>query len=174
MTAPTIPADLAAWCSANDARAQDELFAFLRIPSVSARSEHKADCAEAAQFVADALTRIGFTATIEPTPGHPIVVGEWRNAGPDAPTLLVYGHYDVQPADPLNLWKTPAFEPTIVGNRIYGRGAADMKSGLAAMVCAVSPANRMHDGRAEHRLRGAAGGVGAGGVKEERGREGEA
>ena len=84
MTAPTIPADLAAWCSANDARAQDELFAFLRIPSVSARSEHKADCAAAAQFVADALTRIGLTTTIEPTPGHPIVVGEWRGAGPDA------------------------------------------------------------------------------------------
>ena len=130
MTAPTIPADLAAWCSANDARAQDELFAFLRIPSVSARSEHKADCAAAAQFVADALTRIGFTATIEPTPGHPIVVGEWRKAGPDAPTLLVYGHYDVQPAEPLELWTSPAFEPTVRDGRIYARGSVDDKGQL--------------------------------------------
>ena len=98
MTTPTIPADLAQWCSAQAVRMQDELFDFMRIPSVSARTEHVADCAAAAQFVANALTRIGLTATIEPTPGHPIVVGEWRGAGPDAPTLLVYGHYDVQPA----------------------------------------------------------------------------
>ena len=130
MTAPTIPADLAAWCSANDARAQDELFAFLRIPSVSARSEHKADCAAAAQFVADALTQIGLTTTIEPTPGHPIVVGEWRGAGPDAPTLLVYGHYDVQPAEPLELWTSPAFEPTVRDGRIYARGSVDDKGQL--------------------------------------------
>ena len=130
MTPPSIPADLAAWCSDNDARAQDELFAFLRIPSVSARSEHKADCAAAAQFVADALTRIGFTATIEPTPGHPIVVGEWRHAGPHAPTLLVYGHYDVQPAEPLELWTSPAFEPTVRDGRIYARGSVDDKGQL--------------------------------------------
>ena len=110
---PTIPADLASWCSANDARAQDELFAFLRIPSVSARSEHKQDCIDAAQFVADALTRIGFSATLFPTPGHPIVLGEWRGAGTTAPTLLIYGHYDVQPAEPLELWTSPAFEPTV-------------------------------------------------------------
>jgi len=129
-TTPVIPADLATWCDANDTRAQDELFDFLRIPSVSARSEHKRDCVLAAQFVADALTTIGFTAELVPTPGHPIVLGEWRNAGPDAPTLLVYGHYDVQPAEPLELWTSPAFEPTVRDGRIYARGSVDDKGQL--------------------------------------------
>lgn len=130
MTSPVIPADLAAWCSRNDARAQDELFAFLRIPSVSAKSEHQSDCAAAAAFVADALTTIGFDAEIVATDGHPIVVGEWRKAGPDAPTLLIYGHYDVQPAEPLELWTSPAFEPTIRDGRIYARGSVDDKGQL--------------------------------------------
>ena len=130
MSAPAIPADLAAWCADNDARALDELFAFLRIPSVSARSEHKDDCTAAAHFVADHLTRIGFTTTVEPTKGHPIVVGEWRGAGTDAPTLLVYGHYDVQPAEPLELWTSPAFDPTIRDGRIYARGSVDDKGQL--------------------------------------------
>lgn len=125
-----IPADLAQYCAAHDARALDELFAFLRIPSVSARSEHKADCAAAAQFVADALTRMGFTTTVEPTPGHPIVVGEWRHAPAGAPTLLIYGHYDVQPAEPLELWTSPAFEPTLRDGRIYARGSVDDKGQL--------------------------------------------
>lgn len=125
-----IPADLATYCDANDARALDELFAFLRIPSVSAKAEHKGDCAAAAQFVADALTRIGFTASLEETPGHPIVVGEWRKAPAGAPTLLIYGHYDVQPAEPLELWTSPAFEPTIRDGRIYARGSVDDKGQL--------------------------------------------
>ncbi len=125
-----IPADLAQYCDAHDARALDELFAFLRIPSVSARSEHKADCAAAAQFVADSLTRIGFDATLEATPGHPIVVGEWRKAPAGAPTLLIYGHYDVQPAEPLELWTSPAFEPTLRDCRIYARGSVDDKGQL--------------------------------------------
>jgi acetylornithine deacetylase/succinyl-diaminopimelate desuccinylase-like protein len=130
MPTATIPSDLAAWCTANDQRALDELFAFLRIPSVSARTEHAADCVAAAQFVADALTRIGFTATIEHTPGHPIVVGEWRAAGPQAPTLLIYGHYDVQPAEPLELWTSPAFEPTIRDGKLFARGSVDDKGQL--------------------------------------------
>ncbi len=130
MSLPVIPADLAAWCDANDVRAQDELFAFLRIPSVSAKSEHKPDCLAAAQFVASALTDIGFLAELVETPGHPIVLGEWRNAGPGAPTLLVYGHYDVQPAEPLELWTTPAFEPTVRDGRIYARGSVDDKGQL--------------------------------------------
>ena len=127
---PFIPIDLAEWCDAHDARAQDELFTFLRIPSVSARSEHKADCIDAARFVADALTRIGFTATLFSTPGHPIVLGEWRGAGATAPTLLIYGHYDVQPAEPLELWTSPAFEPTVRDGRIYARGSVDDKGQL--------------------------------------------
>ncbi len=130
MTNPTIPADLAAWCDAHDARAQDELFAFLRIPSVSAKSEHRADCRAAAEFVATALTDIGFAAELVETPGHPIVLGEWRQAGPGAPTLLVYGHYDVQPPEPLELWTSPAFEPTLRDGRIYARGSVDDKGQL--------------------------------------------
>jgi acetylornithine deacetylase/succinyl-diaminopimelate desuccinylase-like protein len=127
---PTIPADIAAWCSANDARNQAELFEFLAIPSVSARSEHKDDCLRAANFVADALKRIGCTTEIVPTTGHPIVVGEWRGAGKEAPTLLIYGHYDVQPAEPLDLWTSPAFEPTVRDGRIYARGSVDDKGQL--------------------------------------------
>jgi acetylornithine deacetylase/succinyl-diaminopimelate desuccinylase-like protein len=130
VTTPTIPVDLATWCTANDARAQDELFAFLRIPSVSAKSEHQQDCINAAQFVADALTRIGIRAELIATPGHPVVLGEWRGAGPNAPTLLVYGHYDVQPPEPLDLWTTPAFEPTVRDGRIYARGSVDDKGQL--------------------------------------------
>jgi acetylornithine deacetylase/succinyl-diaminopimelate desuccinylase-like protein len=125
-----IPADLASWCDANDARALDELFAFLRIPSVSAKSEHKTDCRVAAQFVSSALASIGFDATLVETPGHPIVLGEWRKAGPAAPTLLIYGHYDVQPAEPLELWTSPAFEPTLRDGRIYARGSVDDKGQL--------------------------------------------
>ena len=125
-----IPPDLAHWCDAHDARAQEELFTFLRIPSVSARSEHKGDCRVAAQFVADALERIGITATLVETPGHPIVLGEWRGAGPTAPTLLIYGHYDVQPAEPLDLWESPAFEPTVRDGKIYARGSVDDKGQL--------------------------------------------
>ena len=130
MSKPTIPTDLAAWCADNDSRAQDELFAFLRIPSVSAKSEHKADCLAAAQFVADALTRIGVNAEVVPTPGHPIVLGEWRGAGLKAPTLLVYGHYDVQPPEPLDLWTSPPFEPALRDGRIYARGSVDDKGQL--------------------------------------------
>lgn len=127
---PTIPADLAAWCDANDAQSLDELFAFLRIPSVSAKSEHIPDCVAAAEFVAQALTQIGFRAELVQTPGHPIVVGEWRQAGAHAPTLLIYGHYDVQPAEPLELWISPAFEPTVRDGRIYARGSVDDKGQL--------------------------------------------
>lgn len=130
MTAPAIPTDLAAWCTANDARNEAELFAFLRIPSVSARSEHKNDCLRAAQFVSDALKSIGCAAEIVPTSGHPIVLGEWRKAPPGAPTLLIYGHYDVQPAEPLELWTSPPFEPTIRDGRIYARGSVDDKGQL--------------------------------------------
>jgi acetylornithine deacetylase/succinyl-diaminopimelate desuccinylase-like protein len=130
MTVTPIPADLLAWCDANDARAREELFALLRIPSVSARTEHAGDCATAAQFLADALARIGFTTSIEPTPGHPIVLGEWRGAPAGAPTLLIYGHYDVQPAEPLALWTSPPFAPTLRDGRIYARGAVDDKGQL--------------------------------------------
>ena len=118
--------DLDAFFVANQARIRDELFALLRIPSVSARSEHDADTARAADWVAGSLSAAGLGATVHPTPGHPIVVGEWRGAE-GAPTVLVYGHYDVQPAEPLDLWESPPFEPTVRNGKIFARGSVDDK-----------------------------------------------
>lgn len=137
MKSTSVPSDIGAWCADNQAKALDELFEFLKIPSVSARPEHAADCQAAAQFVADSLSRIGFDVAIEPTPGHPVVVGEWRKAGPSAPTILIYGHYDVQPAEPLELWTSPAFEPEIRDGRLYGRGSVDDKGQLFLHVKAL-------------------------------------
>ncbi len=113
----------------NRSRIRDELFEFLRIPSVSARSEHNRDTERAAEWIAAAMTKIGLKTSIHPTAGHPIVVGEWRGA-PGAPTLLIYGHYDVQPAEPLDLWHTPPFEPTIRDGKIFARGSVDDKGQL--------------------------------------------
>jgi acetylornithine deacetylase/succinyl-diaminopimelate desuccinylase-like protein len=129
--------DLDSYLAGNRAQARDELFAFLRIPSVSARSEHNADTARAAEWVANSLRSIGVDATIYPTKGHPIVVGEWRKAPPGAPTVLVYGHYDVQPAEPLDLWESPPFEPTVRDGKIFARGSVDDKGQLYLHVKAL-------------------------------------
>jgi acetylornithine deacetylase/succinyl-diaminopimelate desuccinylase-like protein len=126
----SVPSDLDSYLSSNDARIQRELFDFLRIPSVSARSEHDADTARAAEWTAQAMRDAGLEATVHPTAGHPVVVGEWRSAGQGAPTVLVYGHYDVQPAEPLDLWTSPPFEPTIRDGRVYARGSVDDKGQL--------------------------------------------
>ena len=136
MTA-TIPADLDTFFGSNRARIEHELFDFLRIPSVSARSEHNADTARAAQWLAAAFGAAGLKAEVIPTAGHPVVLGEWRGAGADRPTVLVYGHYDVQPAEPLDLWTTPAFEPTVRDGRIYARGSVDDKGQLYLHVKAI-------------------------------------
>ncbi|HVT38008.1 MAG TPA: dipeptidase [Gemmatimonadaceae bacterium] len=128
--APVVPADLDAWLSEHDQRIRDELFEFLRIPSVSARSEHTADVRRAADWLRGRLETIGFTAETIPTAGHPVVLAEWRKAGPGALTLLVYGHYDVQPPEPLDLWTSPAFEPTVRDDKLFARGAVDDKGQL--------------------------------------------
>src|SRR5215475_10739588 len=134
--------DLDSYLAGNRAQARDELFAFLRIPSVSARSEHNADTARAADWVANSLQSIGVTATVYPTKGHPIVVGEWREAPPGAPTVLVYGHYDVQPAEPLDLWESPPFEPTVRDGKIFARGSADNKGELAVRLAVIGALRR--------------------------------
>jgi len=126
------------YARSNRTRHLDELKQLLSIPSVSAQPAHKADMQRAAQWVADHLQSIGMTrAEVRSTTGHPIVLADWRKAGPDRPTVLVYGHYDVQPVDPLNLWQSDPFQPEVRGENLYGRGASDDKGQIFAHVKAV-------------------------------------
>ena len=95
----------------NEQRLLDELLTLIRIPSISTSPEHKGDVEKAARYVADALGKAGLeNVEMIPTSGHPLVYGDWLHA-PGKPTVLCYGHYDVQPPDPLELWETPPFEP---------------------------------------------------------------
>ncbi len=113
--------------SSNEARYLQELKNFIAIPSVSTAPEHKADIEYCAQWLTDHLTSIGMeNARIFPTKGHPIVYADWLHA-PGKPTILIYGHYDVQPVDPIELWTSPPFEATVRGNRMFARGTADDK-----------------------------------------------
>jgi acetylornithine deacetylase/succinyl-diaminopimelate desuccinylase-like protein len=114
----------------NLGRFRSELYDFLRIPSVSAKSEHDGDTRAAAEWLAEKLASAGLTSEVIDTEGHPVVLGEWRGAGPAAPTVLIYGHYDVQPPEPLELWTSPPFEPTERNGRVYARGSADDKGQL--------------------------------------------
>ncbi len=111
----------------NRQRHLDELVEFLRIPSVSAKSEHRDDMRRAADWLVERMLEAGLEiAELIPTAGHPIVIGEWRGA-PAAPTLLVYGHYDVQPPEPLDEWESPPFEPEVRDGKLYARGSVDDK-----------------------------------------------
>lgn len=111
----------------NRQRFLDELFDLLRIPSISADSAYKGDVQKAAEFVSDKMKVAGAdNVTIYPTAGHPIVYGE-KIIDPALPTVLTYGHYDVQPSTPDDLWDTPPFEPTVRDEKIYARGSADDK-----------------------------------------------
>ena len=97
---------------------------FVRIPSISTLPEHQADIQRAAQWAAQRLKALGFQQVeIVPTTKHPVVLATFSSQRPSAPTVLVYGHYDVQPVDPLNEWETPPFEPTVRGENLYARGA---------------------------------------------------
>jgi acetylornithine deacetylase/succinyl-diaminopimelate desuccinylase-like protein len=126
-----------AFIDANRERFLNELKDFLRIPSISTLPEHRPDIQRAAQFVADNLRTCGLeNVEIIPTENHPLVYADWLHA-PGKPTVLCYGHYDVQPADPLDLWKTPPFEPSVRDGSIYGRGTADDKGQMYMHVKAV-------------------------------------
>lgn len=115
------------YIQSNQSRFLSELFDLLRIPSVSADSKHKGDVRQAALFIEAKLKEAGVdTAEICETAGHPIVYAE-RIKDKSLPTVLVYGHYDVQPADPLNLWHSPPFEPVVKDNKIFARGSCDDK-----------------------------------------------
>ena len=120
--------------------AQDRLADYielLKIPSIGTLSEHDADTQRTAEFAADHLRAMGFEhVDVSPTGGHPMVYGDWLHAD-GAPTALLYCHYDVQPVDPLELWKRPPFEPVVENGRMYARGASDDKGNLAIQLWAA-------------------------------------
>lgn len=118
-------------------QALDLLFDFLRIPSVSADSAFQNDMQTCARFVSDCMTDAGLQTEIIETAGHPIVYGE-RIGDPSKPTILVYGHYDVQPPDPLDLWTSPPFEPQVRDGKIFARGATDDKGQLLTHLIAIA------------------------------------
>src|SRR5437660_26314 len=118
---------LETYITEHESRFLDDLKDWLRIPSISTLPEHAGDIRRAAEYAADQLRQIGFErAGLIDTQGHPLVYGEWLKAA-GKPTLLIYGHYDVQPVDPVQLWETPPFEPIVRGDNLYCRGACDDK-----------------------------------------------
>jgi acetylornithine deacetylase/succinyl-diaminopimelate desuccinylase-like protein len=126
-----------AWLRGHEAAVLARLNEFLAIPSVSTKSEHRADVARCADWLATELRRIGLAAECLRSPGHPVVVAEWRGAPTGAPTILIYGHYDVQPPEPLESWTSPPFVGTVRDGRLYARGAADDKGQLWVHVTAL-------------------------------------
>ena len=121
----------------HQARFRDDLLAFIAIPSVSAQPEHAGDVRRAGQWVIDRLVAAGMdNARMMETGGHPVVYADWMGA-PGKPTILIYGHFDVQPAEPFDLWTTPPFEPVIRDGKVFGRGATDDKGGMLIPVVAL-------------------------------------
>ena len=132
------------YIQSNQQRFLDELFELLRIPSVSADSRHKLDVSKAAEYVVQKLKDAGADKVeLCETKGHPIVFGE-KIINTSLPTVLVYGHYDVQPADPLNLWDSPAFEPIIKDGKIYARGSCDDKGQFYMHIKAFEIMNKLN------------------------------
>lgn len=128
--------------------ARERWFEFLRIPSVSAQPAHAADCGRAAAWVRDQLAAMGFDAALHDTPGHPVVLGRHPGPGGNAPHLLFYGHYDVQPAEPLELWTHPPFDPALSdgphGPRVVARGAVDDKGQVMMWLEALRAWHAVH------------------------------
>ena len=122
----------------NQERFKDELMELLRIPSISFDPQYTADVNKAAEWIANKFRMMGLDAVeVLPTGGHPVVYGEWMKGGDSAPTVLIYGHYDVQSAEPLDDWKSGPFEPEVRNDNLYARGASDMKGQVLASVNAV-------------------------------------
>lgn len=125
----------------------DELLDLLRIPSISTSPAHKEAVADTATWVANRLKAAGVPEVeIVPSAGHPNVLARWH-AAPGKPTVLVYGHFDVQPVDPLNLWETDPFDPTIRDGQIYARGVADMKTNLLTLIQGVEALAKANGGQ---------------------------
>ncbi len=122
----------------NQQRFLNELLDFLRIPSVSTQPKHEEDVAAAADWLAAKMSAAGLeNVRVIPTAKHPLVYADWLHAGADKPTVLIYGHYDVQPVEPFELWETPPFEPTLKDDYVYARGSADDKGQAYVHVKAV-------------------------------------
>ena len=116
----------------------DELLNFVRIPSVSASDDHILDVVAAGNWVVQRLISAGVeNVRMIPTEGHPVVYGDWLNAGPEKPTVLIYGHFDVQPAEPFELWQTPPFSPEVRDGKVWGRRASDDKGGILIPILSV-------------------------------------
>ncbi len=131
------PSAVLAYLAEHRAEHLEELAAFLRIPSISSLPEHRDDVRRAAVWLADRLHQAGISsARVEETAGHPVVIGHY-DSDPEAPTVLVYGHFDVQPVDPLDSWQHPPFEPVIRDDVLYARGASDDKGQVFMQLIAI-------------------------------------
>lgn len=111
----------------NEKQIHQDYFTFLKFQSISSEPKYKKDCQECANWLEKYVQKIGFKTEQWPTSGHPVIYAENLEAGPNKPTLLIYNHYDVQPVDPLELWESPPFEPTVRDGEVYARGAQDNK-----------------------------------------------
>src|SRR6266705_5069722 len=138
---------LETYIAENENRFLEDLKGWLRIPSISTLPEHAGDIRRAAEYAADQLRHIGFeNVEMIPTQGHPLVYGDWLKAA-GKPTVLIYGHYDVQPVDPVEEWKSPPFEPTERNQNIYARGAVDDKGQMYMHLKAIESLMKAGDGK---------------------------
>jgi acetylornithine deacetylase/succinyl-diaminopimelate desuccinylase-like protein len=131
-----IDSELAAYCTEHEAQYLDELKAWVAIPSISADPEHRGDVRRCCERLVARMSGIGMNAQLLETGGNPLAYGEWLGA-PGKPTILLYGHYDVQPVDPLELWHSPPFEATVRDGNIYGRGTVDDKGQVLMHLAAI-------------------------------------
>lgn len=141
MSDPTIAA--LQYAHDNNSRFLEELKEFLTLPSISTDPDHQIDMELAARWLANYLDNLGLSGVkLYPTAGHPVIYGEMISENQNAPTVLIYGHYDVQPPDPLELWTSGAFKPTQRGENLFARGASDMKGQVMASINALEAVTR--------------------------------
>ncbi|MBV8373807.1 MAG: M20/M25/M40 family metallo-hydrolase, partial [Candidatus Eremiobacteraeota bacterium] len=131
-----IDPNLAQYCDRSESGALDDLKALIAIPSISADPAHRGDVRRCCERLVERMREIGLSARVLETNGNPLAYGEWVEA-PGKPTVLVYGHYDVQPVDPIHLWHSPPFEGTVRDGKIFGRGAVDDKGQVVMHLAAI-------------------------------------